>query len=193
MAGIYRRLLDRIAGRPDARVRPAAVAAGGRRPTSRPGRWPGGRAGDAASAVVGGGLAGITAALGLAAAGREVDAARVAGPGSAGWPRSFRRGELTVDNGQHVFLRCCTRYRGLLDRLGVTALTTLQPRLDIPVLTPGRAAGPAAPRPAAGAAAPGPRAARLPACCSPAERVRAARATLALRRGRPGRPGRRRA
>jgi hypothetical protein len=36
-----------------------------------------------------------------------------------------------------VFLRCCTAYRGLLDRLGVTALTTLQPRLDIPVLEPG--------------------------------------------------------
>jgi squalene-associated FAD-dependent desaturase len=38
-----------------------------------------------------------------------------------------------VDNGQHVFLRCCIAYRGLLGRLGVGHLVTLQHRLDIPV------------------------------------------------------------
>jgi hydroxysqualene dehydroxylase len=87
--------------------------------------------------VVGGGLAGITAALDLAEAGREVTLLE-SRPWLGGLASSFRRGELTVDTGQHVFLRCCTAYRGFLDRLGVTALTTLQPRLDIPVLTPGR-------------------------------------------------------
>ncbi|HST67229.1 MAG TPA: hydroxysqualene dehydroxylase HpnE [Mycobacteriales bacterium] len=86
--------------------------------------------------VVGGGLAGITAALDLAAAGREVVLLE-SRPWLGGLASSFRRGGLTVDTGQHVFLRCCTAYRGFLDRLGVTGLTTLQPRLDIPVLTPG--------------------------------------------------------
>jgi squalene-associated FAD-dependent desaturase len=41
-----------------------------------------------------------------------------------------------VDNGQHVFLRCCTEYRALLTRLGVHGDVALQPRLEIPVLRP---------------------------------------------------------
>ena len=41
------------------------------------------------------------------------------------------------DNGQHVFLRCCTAYRALLARLGSAHHVHLQPRLDIPVLAPG--------------------------------------------------------
>src|SRR5215216_628846 len=44
---------------------------------------------------------------------------------------------MVLDNGQHVFLRCCTAYRALLDRLGTASATTLQPRLAIPVLAPG--------------------------------------------------------
>ena len=36
--------------------------------------------------------------------------------GGATW--SFHRDGLTVDNGQHVFLRCCTAYRWFLDRIG---------------------------------------------------------------------------
>src|SRR5262249_58009677 len=50
---------------------------------------------------------------------------------------SFSRGDLTVDNGQHVFLRCCTAYRGLLARLGMTGSVTLQDRFDVTVLRPG--------------------------------------------------------
>ena len=50
---------------------------------------------------------------------------------------SFSRGGLTVDTGQHVFLRCCTAYRGLLDRLGMTGHATLQDRFDVTVLAPG--------------------------------------------------------
>ena len=87
-------------------------------------------------AVVGGGLAGITAALRLADAGRTVTLFE-AKPWLGGLTHSFRRGELDVDNGQHVFLRCCTAYRALLDRLGVTAQTHLQERLDIAVRQPG--------------------------------------------------------
>src|SRR4051794_39190969 len=83
--------------------------------------------------VVGGGLAGITAALRLADAGCQVTLLE-AKPKLGGLTHSFRRGELDVDNGQHVFMRCCTSYRALLDRLGVTGLTTLQPRLDVAVV-----------------------------------------------------------
>lgn len=89
--------------------------------------------------VVGGGLAGITAALDLAAAGRDVVLLE-SRPWLGGLASSFRRGDLTVDTGQHVFLRCCTAYRGLLERLGVTGSTTLQDRLDIPVLAADRTA-----------------------------------------------------
>ncbi|MGW4652120.1 hydroxysqualene dehydroxylase HpnE [Kitasatospora sp. NPDC004289] len=84
--------------------------------------------------VVGGGLAGITAALRLAEAGRRVTLVE-ARPRLGGLAFSFRRGELTVDNGQHVFLRCCTAYRGLIDRLGAGRLVDVQPRLDVPVLS----------------------------------------------------------
>jgi hydroxysqualene dehydroxylase len=83
--------------------------------------------------VVGGGLAGIQAALRLADAGRQVTLVE-SRPRLGGAAFSFRRGALQVDNGQHVFLRCCTAYRALLDRIGATQLTTLQARLDIPVL-----------------------------------------------------------
>src|SRR5206468_10938850 len=84
-------------------------------------------------AVVGGGLAGITAAIRLADAGCAVTLLE-AKPKLGGLTHSFRRGEIDVDNGQHVFMRCCTSYRALLDRLGVTGLTTLQPRLDVAVI-----------------------------------------------------------
>jgi squalene-associated FAD-dependent desaturase len=83
-------------------------------------------------AVVGGGLAGITAALRCADGGAEVTLYE-AKPRLGGLTYSMRRGELEVDNGQHVFLRCCTSYRSLLDRLGVADQVHLQERLDIPV------------------------------------------------------------
>jgi len=89
-------------------------------------------------AVVGGGLAGIAAALRLADAGRTVTLFE-SKPWLGGLTHSFRRGDLHVDNGQHVFLRCCTAYRDLLDRLGVTDRTVLQERLDIAVRQPGAA------------------------------------------------------
>lgn len=86
--------------------------------------------------VVGGGLAGLTAALDLADAGHETTVLE-ARPRLGGLTASFRRGGLTVDTGQHVFLGCCTAYRALLDRLGVAHLTTLQDRLDLPVWVDG--------------------------------------------------------
>ncbi|MGW1466164.1 hydroxysqualene dehydroxylase HpnE [Streptomyces sp. NPDC002308] len=91
--------------------------------------------------VVGGGLAGITSALRLADAGADVTLLE-GRPRLGGLAFSFRRGDLTVDNGQHVYLRCCTAYRWFLDRIGAAGLAPLQDRLDVPVLDVGRPAGP---------------------------------------------------
>ena len=86
--------------------------------------------------VVGGGLAGITAALDCARAAREVTLLESRGRlGGAAY--SFERDGLRADNGQHVFLRCCTAYQRLVHELGADELVTLQPRLDIAVLAPG--------------------------------------------------------
>ncbi|MPY56718.1 hydroxysqualene dehydroxylase HpnE [Streptomyces spongiae] len=90
--------------------------------------------------VVGGGLAGITAALSLADAGVRV-ALLEGRPRLGGLAFSFQRGDLTVDNGQHVYLRCCTAYRWFLDRVDGSALAPLQDRLDVPVLDAGARPG----------------------------------------------------
>jgi len=89
--------------------------------------------------VVGGGLAGISAALDCASADVSVSLVEVR-PRLGGAVYSFERDGLWLDNGQHVFLRCCDAYRHLLARLGSTADTVLQDRLAIPVLSPGRPA-----------------------------------------------------
>ncbi|MFF3483012.1 hydroxysqualene dehydroxylase HpnE [Streptomyces sp. NPDC002701] len=108
-----------------------------------------GRDADAASrpataVVVGGGLAGMTSALALADAGVRVTLVE-GRPRLGGLAFSFRRGGLTVDNGQHVYLRCCTAYRWFLDRVEAADLAPLQDRLDVPVLDarakPGRRLG----------------------------------------------------
>ncbi|MGW2407993.1 hydroxysqualene dehydroxylase HpnE [Streptomyces sp. NPDC001739] len=94
----------------------------------------------ATAVVVGGGLAGTTAALALADAGLRVTLVE-GRPRLGGLVFSFRRdsaaGELSVDNGQHVYLRCCTAYGQLLDRLGAAHLVPLQDRMDVPVLDAG--------------------------------------------------------
>jgi squalene-associated FAD-dependent desaturase len=85
--------------------------------------------------VVGGGLAGLAAALACADGGASVvvvEARRRLG--GATW--SAQRDGLWVDNGQHVFLRCCTAYREFLSRIGAGSLVTVQERLAIPVLSP---------------------------------------------------------
>jgi squalene-associated FAD-dependent desaturase len=93
-------------------------------------------AGSRASVVViGGGLAGISAAARLADAGLDVTLLE-ARPWLGGATCSFARRGLTIDNGQHAFLRCFAAYRDLLARLGVTASGSLQDRLDLTVLGP---------------------------------------------------------
>jgi squalene-associated FAD-dependent desaturase len=88
--------------------------------------------------VIGGGLAGITAALRLADASARVTLLE-ARPDLGGATYSFRRAGLPVDTGQHVFLRCYHRYRELLERLGTAGDTDMQDRFTVPVLSPGRA------------------------------------------------------
>ncbi|RII12236.1 15-cis-phytoene desaturase [Streptomyces sp. YIM 130001] len=102
-------------------------------PPDRQGTESDGRPDGAAAVVVGGGLAGITAALALADAGLRVTLLE-GRPRLGGLAFSFRRGDLTVDNGQHVYLRCCTAYRWFLDRIDGADLAPLQERLDVPVL-----------------------------------------------------------
>ena len=130
--------------------------------------------------VVGGGLAGLAAALELADAGVEVtlheSRARLGGA-----TFSFERNGLWLDNGQHVALRCCTEYLSFLGRIGSAHLLPLQRRLEVPVLREGRA-----PASISRTRLPAPLhlAASLLryAPLSPGERLAAVRAALALRR-----------
>lgn len=132
-------------------------------------------------AVVGGGLAGITAALALADAGCSVELLERR-PKLGGLTHSFERNGRWIDNGQHVFLRCCTSYLRLLDRLGVRDQVHLQQQLDVPVRS-GRYGGVGRIR-RNGMPAPlhlGPALASY-RWLSVAERVAAVRAALAMRR-----------
>ena len=83
--------------------------------------------------VIGGGLAGISAAIELAEAGLAVTLLE-SRPWLGGSTCSFARRGLTIDNGQHVFLRCFTAYRDLLSKLGVASSAVIQDALDITVL-----------------------------------------------------------
>ena len=136
--------------------------------------------------VVGGGLAGITAAIALAESGADVTLLE-ARPRLGGATCSFNRDGLIVDTGQHIFLGCCTAYRGLLAKLGMTGHAPLQRRFDVTVLAPGgqrarlrRTAlpGPLHMLPALG---------RYPFLSWP-ERVRVSRPALAMRRVDPAEP-----
>ena len=91
-------------------------------------------------AVVGGGLAGIAAALECADRGLQTTLHERRGV-LGGATFSVRREGLWLDNGQHVFLRCCTAYRAFLRRIGAERETVLQSRLEIPMVMPGGRSG----------------------------------------------------
>ena len=133
--------------------------------------------------MIGGGLAGITAAIALAESGADVTLLE-ARPRLGGATCSFSRDGLTVDTGQHIFLGCCTAYRGLLDRLGMAEHATVQDRFDVTVLAPGADGRPRKAR-LRRTALPGPLH-MLPALgrypfLSLAERAKVARPALAMR------------
>jgi uncharacterized protein with NAD-binding domain and iron-sulfur cluster len=82
--------------------------------------------------VVGGGLAGLSAACELADRGLAVTLLE-ARARLGGVTFSFNRGDLVVDNGQHVLLRCYTAYLDFLRKIGVAHHIDMQPRMHIPV------------------------------------------------------------
>jgi uncharacterized protein with NAD-binding domain and iron-sulfur cluster len=136
--------------------------------------------------VVGGGLAGITAAIALREAGARVTLLE-ARPRLGGATCSFTRDGLVVDNGQHVFLGCCTAYRELLARLDMTGAVSLQDRFDVTVLRPGGRAR------LRRTGLPGPlhmgQALAGYSFLTVAERLRVTRAALAMMRLDPAQPG----
>src|SRR5258706_6554865 len=89
--------------------------------------------------VIGGGLAGITAAIGLREAGADVTLVE-ARPRLGGAASSFAPGDMMIDNGPHLFLRCCTSYPGLLARLGVARRGRRPERFYVTLPAPPRTA-----------------------------------------------------
>ncbi len=90
--------------------------------------------------VIGGGLAGLSAALACTDHGAQVTILeRRNRLGGLTW--SFRHGDRWIDNGQHVFLRCCDQYLSFLDRIGARSDVELPDRLDLPVAAPATRAG----------------------------------------------------
>lgn len=85
--------------------------------------------------MIGGGLAGLSAACALVDQGVSVTLLEKR-PFLGGRAFSFTDAETgeEVDNGQHVYLGCCTAYTGFLRQLGVFDRTTLQQKLRIPVV-----------------------------------------------------------
>jgi squalene-associated FAD-dependent desaturase len=86
--------------------------------------------------VVGGGLAGLSAALGCVEGGARVTLLeRRRRLGGLTW--SYEHDGAMIDNGQHVFLRCCHAYLDFLRRIGSEDDVEIQDRLDVTVLRPG--------------------------------------------------------
>ena len=84
--------------------------------------------------VVGGGLAGLAAALAICDGGLRVTLLEKRHRlGGATW--SFERHGISYDNGQHVFMRCFASYRAFLARIGSAHKVQLQPQLEVPVLS----------------------------------------------------------
>ncbi len=84
-------------------------------------------------AIVGGGLAGLAAGFELAEAGHEVELferSRLLG----GRATSFEIDGIEVDNGQHVFLGCCTEFQRFVERAGMGKNLYLQRRFEARVI-----------------------------------------------------------
>jgi squalene-associated FAD-dependent desaturase len=91
-------------------------------------------------AVVGAGLAGLAAALELKELGAHVELferSRLLG----GRATSFEIEGHEVDNGQHVFLACCTEFVRFAQRVGMGDALYIQPRFDAHVIARDGSAG----------------------------------------------------
>ncbi len=89
--------------------------------------------------VLGGGLAGLSASLRLLQHGLQVTMVEKR-PFLGGRAFSFRDGKTgeEVDNGQHVFMRCCRYYVDFLEAVGALDKAYFQPRLRVEVVRNGR-------------------------------------------------------
>ncbi len=91
-------------------------------------------------AVVGGGLAGLAAGLALKASGAHVELferSRILG----GRATSFEIDGVEVDNGQHVFLACCTEFVNFAKAVGMNGQIHLQERFDATIISRSGKAG----------------------------------------------------
>jgi len=91
-------------------------------------------------AVAGGGLAGLAAAMDLKDSGCEVhlfERSRLLG----GRATSFELDGHVVDNGQHVYLACCTEFVRFVERAGLGDALYLQDRFDVTVYANGIRSG----------------------------------------------------
>ncbi|MEO8456995.1 MAG: hydroxysqualene dehydroxylase HpnE [Chloroflexota bacterium] len=85
-------------------------------------------------AIAGGGIAGLATACELADAGYAVTLLEKR-PFLGGRAYSYTDASgVTVDNGQHVFLGCCSQYIRFLEHLGVRDAVHLQKRFRVPVV-----------------------------------------------------------
>ena len=87
-------------------------------------------------AVVGAGLAGLSAAVALKKAGAHVEIfERMRIPG--GKATSFTVDGVEVDNGQHVILACCTEFIDFVEQLGMSGSLHMQSRFAVSMLARG--------------------------------------------------------
>ena len=113
----------------DARTTPPAIAGCPEMSSSSP---------SSASDVVilGGGIAGIAAALELLDAGRSVTLVEARNfLGGRAFSFTDSNTGAALDNGQHVIVGCCAEFVSFLDRLGIRNRWFLQDRLRIPVFS----------------------------------------------------------
>ena len=89
-------------------------------------------------AVLGGGLAGLAASRALAASGHHVTLVeRRRFLGGRAFSFHDEQSGWEVDNGQHLFMGCCTAYLDLLSWAGTRDRAHLQPRLKVEVVRDG--------------------------------------------------------
>ena len=92
---------------------------------------------EAPIAVVGGGLAGLSAALDLVDAGRNVVLfERRPFVGGKAYSFDDPNHDVVLDNGQHITMRCCTEFQSFLERIDCADIVRYQEQLEVAVIDP---------------------------------------------------------